>query len=531
MEKKSTKMKMAAILVLLTLLMVAPARVNAAVCSPALPNDTVNSGIRRAGGGVTTDDQVDMQKAMLKAQLDAAKTELKMIEQDLQSKATREEAPDLYDQLATIATSISAIELQLESATTMDQIYSLMAEIASVKAAIYDLRGKVTEFVPGKVLTATTVEGVTMTFKVLDETEKTAMVGTGNKKQQAVDWNTTGKVTIPADVSGYRVTEVSEYAFYECKNLAEVVMPSSILAIRSKGFYRCLNLNTLFIPENVSFIDADVFFECVALESISVDENNLFFDSRDNCNALIKKSDNMLIKGCKNTVIPNTVRSIGNQAFRGISSLAYINIPEGMEHISAEAFYACTRLSTISIPSTLKTIASNAFAYCEDLENFSVNESSQLYNIGSYAFRNCNSLKKVTLPASLTSIDYRSFYHCPSLKEIHSEIVTPFYINDDVFLSYNGDNIWDEDYSVYDKAVLFVPKGCVNTYKETEYWNLFKTILEEGTPIPTGVKAVAENNRTNVETYTLGGQRVDSPVRGMNVIKMSDGTVRKVLVK
>ena len=530
MEKKFNNMKWVGILLVLTMLMVAPMGVAATVCSPVCPEGTMGDGSRKAGSGMATDDELESQKAMLRTMLAQLSTVCDMLYHQLGEKATPEEAPELYAKLDNIKMQIAMLGAQIETASTMEDIMVIQGSFASLQAALVDLKMQIENFVPGKQLTATTVEGVTMKFKVLDETEKTAMVGTGNKKQQAVDWNTTGKVTIPADVSGYRVTEVSEYAFYECKKLTEVVMPSCIQSIKSKAFYRCLDLNTLFIPENVSFIDADVFFECVALESISVAENNLFFDSRNNCNALIKKSDNVLIKGCKNTVIPNTVRSIGNQAFRGISSLAYINIPEGMEHISAEAFYACTRLRTISIPSTLKTIASNAFAYCEDLENFSVNESSQLYNIGSYAFRNCDSLKKVTLPASLTSIDNLAFSYCPSLKEIHSEIVTPFFLFEDVFYSYNEDTSSD-DYSVYDKAVLFVPKGCVNTYKETEYWNRFKTILEEGTPIPTGVKAVAENNRTNVETYTLGGQRVDSPVRGMNVIKMSDGTVRKVLVK
>ena len=98
------------------------------------------------------------------------------------------------------------------------------------------------------------------------------------------------------------------------------------------------------------------FVGCSALTSISVEEGNTFFDSRENCNALIETATNKLVAGCRNTIIPNSVTSIGDCAFRNCEALTSITIPESVTSIGDEAFKRCLGLTSVTIPNSVTSI-------------------------------------------------------------------------------------------------------------------------------------------------------------------------------
>ena len=83
------------------------------------------------------------------------------------------------------------------------------------------------------------------------------------------------------------------------------------------------------ILDSVTSIGNSAFEGCSGLTSISVDVNNPKYDSRNNCNAIIETETNTLIAGCKNTIIPDSVTSIGKDAFLGCSGFKEIRIPKG----------------------------------------------------------------------------------------------------------------------------------------------------------------------------------------------------------
>ena len=85
------------------------------------------------------------------------------------------------------------------------------------------------------------------------------------------------------------------------------------------------------------------------------------YDSRNNCNAIIETSSNKLITGCKNTVIPNSVTTIGEYAFHGCSDLTSVNIPNSVTSIGTYAFYGCSGLTSITIPNSVTSIGGGAF--------------------------------------------------------------------------------------------------------------------------------------------------------------------------
>jgi len=156
--------------------------------------------------------------------------------------------------------------------------------------------------------------------------------------------------------------------------------------------------------------------------SITVDSNNTVYDSRNNCNAIIKTSTNELIQGCKNTVIPNSVTSIGEEAFYNCSGLTSINLPDGLTSIGKWAFANCYGITSIVMPDSVTTIEDAAFQGCSGLTSIVISNSVTYIDVS--AFGNCSSLTSVTIPDSVTRIAEHAFSNCSSLTSITSLATT-----------------------------------------------------------------------------------------------------------
>ena len=110
-------------------------------------------------------------------------------------------------------------------------------------------------------------------------------------------------------------------------------------------------------------------------------------------------------------VIPNTVTSIGYQAFQGATSLASVTFQAGsvLTSIADQAFYGASSLTSITIPATVTSIGDFAFYNATALTSVTFEAGSNLETIGNHAFRATTSLASIIIPASVNDIGANSF--------------------------------------------------------------------------------------------------------------------------
>ena len=300
----------------------------------------------------------------------------------------------------------------------------------------------------GNTFTATSIEGVSVTYQVLTEsgTTGTVQVGIGEFDKAAVPEDTEGSVTIPETVTNgsmnYTVTCIADWGFYSRMSIESVVIPNTVTKIGRGAFGNC-TLTSLYIPASVIEIGWRAFYSCPYLNTITVDPDNTVFDSHDNCNAIIEKSTKKLIAGSNNTVIPSDVLIIGEAAFGSRSGLTSVTLPEGLTTLDEAAFTGCHGLTSIDIPNTVTSIGRNAFERCSRLTSVSISNSVNI-------------------------IDMYTFIYCSSLKTVTCNCTNPPTL---------GTQCFD---GISNNPKLYVPEGCVTDYQNSDWSNYFTRILNIG---------------------------------------------------
>ena len=372
-----------------------------------------------------------------------------------------------------------------------------------------------------------------------------------------------GDLSIPATVNGYSVTSIGDNAF--------------------RG---CVDLTSITIPVSVTSIGNDVFYGCADLKSIVVTTGNPVYDSRDNCNAIIRTQDNTLIAGCKNTVIPGSVTSIGDAAFRGcyrltsitipasvtsignyvfynctslesvifadgsqLASIGYyafsycqnlmsISIPDGVTNINDHTFYSCTSLTLVNIPANVTIIDYGAFEKCTSLTSINFTENSQLTSIGSYAFRNCTSLTSLNIPDGVTNISWEAFMSCTGLTSvvIPSSVISigwlAFYgcteVTDVYCYADPSTLTWslDLDFKPNKETLCHVKADKLDAYNE-KFPNVNVTFVGD---LVDSIEHLTADSK-DVQYIQMNGMITNELKHGLNIIRISDGTTKKVWVK
>jgi len=190
--------------------------------------------------------------------------------------------------------------------------------------------------------------------------------------------------------------------FAGISSITDVILGENVESIEDEAFMGC-GLTSIYIPNNVTSIGREAFSVCSDLVSMIVDGGNIIYDSRDNCNAIIETATNTLIAGSMNTVIPESVTSIGDYAFCGSSNLTAITIPESVTSIGLSAFHSCYGLTYITIPRTMTSIGDLAFCRCNSLTDVYC-YAEQIPNTTSCTFENSN-IESATIHVPAASLD------------------------------------------------------------------------------------------------------------------------------
>ncbi len=348
----------------------------------------------------------------------------------------------------------------------------------------------------------------------------------------------TGIISIPTSVAydgeTYAVTSIGNRAFCECTGLTRVTIPISVTSIDYDAFAYCTGLLSVTIPNSVTSIGSSAFAGCTGLTSVDIPDG-------------VKTIGNSAFSGCTgltSITIPNSVTSIESYVFSGCTGLTSVTIEDGttelefggsvfkdapLQSLYVGRDFTCSALSVSNYPFngqttlTSLTIADNvtsigyaAFRRCSGLTSVIIPNS--VTSIGYYAFYECTGLTSMDLPNSVTSIGDYAFYKCTGLTSVTSLATTPPTCGTDVF--YNVDT---------ESCTLHVPTGTKSLYQAADQWKDFYNI-SDGTE--TGISSAATcSSATEASRYNLSGQRIQNSQRGLKIIRMSDGSTRKVLVK
>lgn len=339
---------------------------------------------------------------------------------------------------------------------------------------------------------------------------------------------------------------VGDYMFHQC-TLVSVKLPKSTKYIGSNAFSGCKNLEEVDIPDGVELIDGLAFYDCGKLSSITIPNS-------------VTTLEGMAFEGCKKlkeAKLSDGLKKIENDCFNFCSSLEKVTMPKDLEVISWGAFSDCTSLKNIDIPRTVTKIDKDAFESCTALASVNitdfnawshitfgetnkeyyapqnsnpvyyakhlyvngveidnVNIPSDIIGIGANAYCGMESLKKANIHSNVISVGNNAFYGCKNMSEIYVYAIKPPKATKSCF-----DGIDKQS------CTLYVPRGTYMDYFLAEGWGDFLNIVEFDA---TGIDNPDLSCKPKpVDYYNINGMKTTRQTKGLNILRMSDGTYMK----
>ena len=383
-------------------------------------------------------------------------------------------------------------------------------------------------------------DGVTIYYNYINDGKELEVIELNSEYYKGKSNSTKINLAIPDEVNFMsmilKVTRISDKAFYGCNGLISVTIPNSVISIGKYAFSGCLALTSVTIGSGVTSIGVDAFDSCYDLSSVNISDLEAWFQIlfEDPASNPLIHANHLYLNGdeIKDLVVPNSVTSIGSNAFTGCSGLTSITIPNSVTSIGSYAFFDCSGLTSVTIPNSVSSIGDGAFYGCSGLTSITIPNSvtiisesafrgcssltsvtipNSVTSIGQCAFQNCSSLTSITIPNSITSIGKWAFAYCSGLTSvtIPNSVISIDYgafmdcigltsvtipnsvtsLGEFAFCDCNSltsvtieknipINIDSGTFSNRANATLYVPKGSKGGYETANYWKDFKEIVE-----------------------------------------------------
>lgn len=335
-------------------------------------------------------------------------------------------------------------------------------------------------------------------------------------------WNSTkitGTVTLPSSVTtieygAFRgcteitgldlanVVTVGDGAFCYCSGLTgTLTIPNTVTSIGIQAFYECTGITAIAVGSAANMQTGlnNPFVGCSAVTNVTVDPNNPYFDSRDNCNAIIKTSNNELIFGCSSGSIPNTVTSIGDYAFWHQTNRSAVYFPTSLVSIGTSAFSGCTNLFKniifdLTIPNGVITIGDEAFYNCPNLIG-TLTIPNSVTTIGNNAFGCESSTTRITtlnIGSGVTNIGYNAFLN-RRFTSINVDAITPPTIESPgAFIN------------ITTTIPVAVPCGTLSDYQVAYGWSSFTNMQDGSFVINASVNQASYGTVSGAGRYCSG---------------------------
>lgn len=379
--------------------------------------------------------------------------------------------------------------------------------------------------------------------------------------------STLKRIHLPASLKSLKLG-----VFYFCTSLDNVVIPDGVKKIEDLAFFNCRSLSAINIPAGCTDVNLHAFARCSSMKAYNVDAEHPTLSDIDG--VIFDKGKQMLQiypagREDETYTMPASTLIIQNDAFWEASHLKSVTTNEALETIGNGAFYDCASLEEVNLNEGLKEIMESAFAFCANLKSFDIPAGIETLGEAIFCYsgleslmipegiktvpdgfvEGCDKLQNVTLPSTCTFIGHQAMSSCSALTKMTVNATTPPEME---YGLQGSDEEEGEEPSSSIKAAhrvklmgeeadpqytascfngvdcanctLVVPGEAIEAYAAHPIWKQFNIDMSASI-------SEMEAGEEAVEYFNMGGSRIISTQKGLKLVRMSNGNVRKMIVK